>query len=120
VQHRGRRAEVAQLAWDDNINGKRLGKPARSVDTREVAPTNAADRALNLAFVPRLGWRGTVFPTGFSPVMFSAVIVLWLYLFRGFRGVDATAHTVLGVVVSLLIVFRTQQALTTTNCYDCL
>lgn len=53
-----------------------------------------------------------MFPAVVSPI-FGAVIfsalALWLHN-SGFSGVDATAHSVLGVLVSLLVVFRTQQA----------
>ena len=90
-----------------------LGRPARIVDTDVVRPTDASSRVLNLDFIPRLGWRGTVFPSVLSPVLcsiFSAACVLWAHYWRGFRGIDSTAHTVLGVLVSFLTVFRTQQA----------
>jgi len=70
-------------------------------------------RALNLDFIPRLGWKGTVFPSVTSPMLYSilsSAVAIWLYNPEGFRGLDATAHTVLGVLVSFLTVFRTQQA----------
>ena len=58
-------------------------------------------------------WRGTVFPTVASPVLaavLSSFAVLFLHDRFGFSGIEATGHTVLGVLVSLLAVFRTQQA----------
>ena len=68
---------------------------------------------LNLDFIPRVGWRGTVFPSVTSPVLFSiasSAVTLWMHDNYGFSGIDARAHTVLGVLVSFLAVFRTQQA----------
>ena len=74
---------------------------------------DASRRPLNLDFVPRLGWRGTVFPSVTSPILFSiasSAIALVLHDYYGFNGINPTAHQVLGVLVSFLSVFRTQQA----------
>lgn len=80
-----------------------------------IGATDVSERPLNLDFVPRLGWKGTVFPSVASPVLcsiFASALALFLYDYMGFAGIDPTAHTVLGVLVSFLTVFRTQQAYT--------
>ena len=78
-----------------------------------IATTAEATRAFNIDFVPRVGWKGTVFPSVASPVLasiFVSLSVVFLHDQFGFRGIDPIAHTVLGVLVSFLTVFRTQQA----------
>lgn len=72
-----------------------------------------ADRFLNFDFLPKLGWRASVFPATVSPILFAVVASSFALILKetaGFPGIDATAHTVLGVLVSFLSVFRTQQA----------
>ena len=74
---------------------------------------DVSERPLNLDFVPRIGWKGTVFPSVASPVLCSVVasaVALYIHDRLGFAGIDATAHTILGVLTSFLTVFRTQQA----------
>ena len=70
-------------------------------------------RPLNLDFVPRVGWRGTVFPSVLSPILstiLASFFALWLHDETGFNGIDSTPHVIGGVLVSFLTVFRTQQA----------
>lgn len=82
-------------------------------DLPDLGVSGTRYRALNADFVPRLGWKGTVFPSVLSPSLASilvSLLVMYLYDFQEFKGIDPTAHTVLGVLVSFLAVFRTQQA----------
>lgn len=94
-------------------------REAVSVDVAVAAPitqtleVTSDKRALNLDFVPRFGWRGTVFPTVLSPVLASvltSVITLICHNEFGFDGIEPQAHQVGGVLVSFLVVFRTQLA----------
>ena len=92
-----------------------LADVARDRRSDDVARdrADASLRPLNLDFIPRFGWRGTVFPSVMSPILFSvasSAAVLVAHDAYGFDGINPTAHTVLGVLVSFLSVFRTQQA----------
>jgi hypothetical protein len=83
----------------------------RAAAASEPPPTET--RLLNADFVPRAGWRGTVFPAVLSPVLCAGAVsaaALWLHESTGFMGIDATAHQLAGGLVSFLAVFRTQQA----------
>ena len=78
-----------------------------------LGAADASQRPLNLDFIPRVGWTGTVFPSVASPVLCSiavSVATLWAHETQGFSGIGTTGHTILGVLVSFLAVFRTQQA----------
>ena len=47
-----------------------------------IGATDVSERPLNLDFVPRLGWKGTVFPSVASPVLcsiFASALALFLY-----------------------------------------
>lgn len=85
-----------------------------AVDKSRVISLGAADasqRPLNLDFIPRAGWTGTVFPSVASPVLCSvavSVATLWAYESQGYTGIGTTGHSILGVLVSFLAVFRTQ------------
>ena len=79
----------------------------------DLGGRDVSQRPLNLDFVPRLGWKGTVFPSVASPLICSVVAsaaALILHDQYGFTGINPTAHQVAGVLVSFLAVFRTQQA----------
>ena len=68
---------------------------------------------VNTDFVPRVGWRGTVFPAVVSPLIASAAAstaALIAHELYGFDGIDSTPHVIGGVLVSFLAVFRTQLA----------
>lgn len=92
---------------------KREAALGRHISTRTEGRVYAQGRVLNFDFVPRLGWKNTVFPAVISPWIGSVVtccVAFWLSHTFGFQGLDATAHQALAVLCSFLAVFRTQQA----------
>lgn len=106
-------ARSAAARASASTGGPRDGASANRSTSVAIGAADVSERPLNLDFVPRLGWRGTVFPSVTSPVLCAAIasaIPLYLHESMGFNGIDPTPHTVLGVLVSFLAVFRTQQA----------
>lgn len=120
LRRQQRRAKLRKATADNNKDTLADSAVATAFLPPPLIPLNVpADlendkvRAFNLDFIPRVGWKGTVFPSVTSPMLYSilsSAIAIWLYNPEGFRGIDSTAHTVLGVLVSFLAVFRTQQA----------
>ena len=91
---------------------KTLPTPPSGATARIFREDEQHRRVLNLDFVPRVGWRGTVFPAIVSPslaAVATAGATIYAHETIGFAGIDATGHLMLGVLVSFMTVFRSQQ-----------
>lgn len=101
-----------QLPFRGARRAKAPPAPRPGATARIFRADDHQPHVLNLDFVPRVGWRGTVFPAIVSPslaAVAAAAATIYAHDTFGFAGIDATGHLMLGVLVSFLSVFRSQQ-----------
>ena len=101
-----------QLPFRGARRAKAPPTPRPGATARIFRADDHQPHVLNLDFVPRVGWRGTVFPAIVSPslaAVAAAAATIYAHDTFGFAGIDATGHLMLGVLVSFLSVFRSQQ-----------